>query len=131
MVSAPATVRFAESDGARWAGTRPAGAAIDVGAEDEVIGMDVTGRHGPARLTENGFGKRTPSARFRKTHRGPKGCQTIALTEAKGQLAGALVVREHEDLIFDLARGHGAAHRRRGDQPLRPRRPGREGHEHP
>jgi DNA gyrase subunit A len=28
------------------------------------------------------------------------GVKTIALTESKGALAGALVVREHEDLVF-------------------------------
>ncbi len=50
--------------------------------------------------TENGFGKRTLVREYRKTHRGAKGVKTIALTEAKGVLAGAFVVREHHDLVF-------------------------------
>ena len=36
----------------------------------------------------------------RKTSRGAKGVRTIRLTEAKGGLAGALVVREHQELVF-------------------------------
>ena len=32
--------------------------------------------------------------------RGTKGVQTIKLTEKKGGLAGAMIVREHQDLLF-------------------------------
>ena len=38
-------------------------------------------------------------AEYRKT-RGAKGVKTIKLTESKGGLAGALVVREHQELVF-------------------------------
>jgi len=51
-------------------------------------------------VTENGFGKRTSIAEYRKTKRGAMGVGTIKLTDAKGALAGALVVREHEELVF-------------------------------
>ena len=51
-------------------------------------------------VTENGFGKRTSIAEYRKTNRGAMGVGTIKLTDAKGALAGALVVREHEELVF-------------------------------
>src|SRR5213078_1954704 len=51
-------------------------------------------------VTENGYGKRTSIAEYRKTNRGTKGVGTIKLTERKGALAGALVVREHEELVF-------------------------------
>ncbi|MGI8728738.1 MAG: DNA gyrase subunit A, partial [Solirubrobacteraceae bacterium] len=51
-------------------------------------------------VTENGFGKRTSIAEYRKTKRGAMGVGTINLTDAKGALAGALVVREHEELVF-------------------------------
>ena len=37
---------------------------------------------------------------YRKTNRGAKGVKTIQQTEAKGRLAGALVVREHHQLVF-------------------------------
>ena len=51
-------------------------------------------------VTENGFGKRTPVADYRKTSRGAKGVKTIQQTEAKGALAAALVVRDHHQLVF-------------------------------
>jgi DNA gyrase subunit A len=51
-------------------------------------------------VTDNGYGKRTSVAEYRKTNRGTKGVGTIKLTERKGALAGALVVREHEELVF-------------------------------
>ena len=51
-------------------------------------------------VTENGYGKRTQISQYRKTNRGAKGVKTIGLTEKKGGLAGALVVREHQELVF-------------------------------
>ena len=51
-------------------------------------------------VTEGGYGKRTSVDEYRLTSRGAKGVKTITFTEAKGLLAGALVVREHEELVF-------------------------------
>ncbi|MGI8558796.1 MAG: DNA gyrase subunit A [Solirubrobacteraceae bacterium] len=51
-------------------------------------------------VTENGYGKRTALADYPRKGRGTMGVKTIALTESKGALAGALVVREHEELVF-------------------------------
>ncbi len=51
-------------------------------------------------VTENGYGKRTPIADYPVKGRGTMGVKTIALTENKGALAGALVVREHQELVF-------------------------------
>jgi DNA gyrase subunit A len=51
-------------------------------------------------VTENGYGKRTRIDQYRKTSRGAKGVKTIGLTESKGALGGALVVREHQELVF-------------------------------
>ena len=45
-------------------------------------------------VTENGYGKRTRIDEYRLTGRGGLGVKTITLTEARGQLVGALVVRE-------------------------------------
>jgi DNA gyrase subunit A len=45
-------------------------------------------------VTENGYGKRTPIGDYRLTGRGGLGVKTVKLTEAKGQLAGARIVRE-------------------------------------
>ena len=51
-------------------------------------------------VTENGFGKRTPIADYPVKGRGTKGVKTIQLTDRKGALAGALIVREHQELVF-------------------------------
>ncbi len=51
-------------------------------------------------VTENGYGKRTPIPDYPVKGRGTMGVKTITLTENKGQLAGALVVREHQELVF-------------------------------
>jgi DNA gyrase subunit A len=101
MVSkAGLTVRFAESD-ARSMGRDTTGVrGMDVG-KGEVIAMDVARDDMDLLVvTENGYGKRTQIAQYRKTNRGAKGVKTIKLTEQKGSLAGALVVREHQELVF-------------------------------
>ena len=51
-------------------------------------------------MTESGYGKRTSIDEYRLTSRGAKGVKTITFTETKGLLSGALVVREHQDLVF-------------------------------
>jgi DNA gyrase subunit A len=51
-------------------------------------------------VTENGYGKRTPIPDYPVKGRGTMGVKTISLTENKGALAGALVVREHQELVF-------------------------------
>jgi DNA gyrase subunit A len=51
-------------------------------------------------VTENGYGKRTPIDEYPVKGRGTMGVKTITLTENKGALAGALVVREHQELVF-------------------------------
>src|SRR5688500_14577901 len=45
-------------------------------------------------VTENGYGKRTRIADYRQTGRGGLGVKTVQLTEARGQLVGARVVRD-------------------------------------
>src|SRR5215216_2968436 len=96
------TARFRESD--VRAQLRPASGVrgMDVSGEDNyVLAMDVA-RPGQDLLvvTENGYGKRTAIDEYRLTSRGAKGVKTITFAEAKGLLAGALVVREHQDLVF-------------------------------
>ncbi len=102
MVSrAGLAVRFAESD-ARAMGRDTSGVrGMDVGGGGEVIAMDVA-RDDQELLvvTTNGYGKRTRIDQYRKTSRGAKGVMTIKLTENKGALGGALVVREHQELVF-------------------------------
>src|SRR3954470_17620666 len=103
MVShAGLAVRFRESD-ARAMGRDTSGVrGMDVSDKDNyVLAMDVA-QPGQDLLvvTEGGYGKRTSVDEYRLTSRGAKGVKTITFTEAKGLLAGALVVREHEELVF-------------------------------
>jgi DNA gyrase subunit A len=102
MVSrAGLAVRFAEGD-ARAMGRDTSGVrGMDVGGDGEVIAMDVARDDMDLLvITENGYGKRTLISQYRKTNRGAKGVKTIGLTETKGGLAGALVVRPHQELVF-------------------------------
>ncbi|MFT4034057.1 MAG: DNA gyrase subunit A [Patulibacter sp.] len=75
---------------------------MDISAKDDgVLAMDVARDDDDLLVvTENGYGKRTGIDQYRKTNRGTKGVGTIKLTDAKGALAGALVVREHDGLVF-------------------------------
>jgi DNA gyrase subunit A len=75
---------------------------MNVGQKDNsVLAMDVA-RDDQELLvvTENGYGKRTPIPDYPVKGRGTMGVKTITLTENKGRLAGALVVREHQELVF-------------------------------
>ena len=45
-------------------------------------------------MTENGFGKRTRVSEYPRKGRGGMGVQTVKLTEARGKLVGARVVRD-------------------------------------
>jgi DNA gyrase subunit A len=51
-------------------------------------------------VTENGYGKRTPVSEYPVKGRGTKGVLTARLTERKGGLTGALIVGEHQELLF-------------------------------
>jgi DNA gyrase subunit A len=51
-------------------------------------------------VTENGYGKRTDLEEYPVKGRGTMGVKTITLTEKKGGLAGAMIVREHHELVF-------------------------------
>ena len=63
--------------------------------DDEVIAVTIA--HNDADLlvvTENGYGKRTRVDEYPVKGRGGLGIKTVQLTESKGQLAGARVVRD-------------------------------------
>jgi DNA gyrase subunit A len=95
-------VRFHESD-VRAMGRDTAGVrGMNVSQKgNSVLAMDVARDDQDLLVvTENGYGKRTNVSEYRKTKRGAMGVKTITLTDRKGGLAGALVVREHEELVF-------------------------------
>jgi DNA gyrase subunit A len=103
MVSrAGLTVRFSEADVRSMKGRDTSGVrGMDVGPKGEVIAMDIA-RDDQYLLvvTNSGYGKRTIVADYRKTSRGAKGVKTITQVENKGSLSGALVVKDHHQLVF-------------------------------
>jgi DNA gyrase subunit A len=56
-------------------------------------------------ITSNGFGKRTSAGLYPLHKRGGKGVRTIKLTETKGELAGARIVRDNQELFVVSAEG--------------------------
>ncbi len=104
-------VRFAES-AARSMGRVASGVKgmnvagkVD-GEQNRVLAMDVARDDTELFVvTENGYGKRTSIAEYPVKGRGGKGVLTAKLTEKKGGLAGAMVVREHQDLLFISQQG--------------------------
>ena len=82
-----------DTTGVRGMNVSPKGNAVlamDVARDDQELLI----------VTEHGYGKRTPIPDYPVKGRGTMGVKTITLTEDKGQLAGALVVREHQELVF-------------------------------
>ena len=88
-------IRFKESNvrpmgratsGVKGMGLRKEDEVISAGIADDELDMLV--------VTVNGYGKRTRIADYPTKGRGGLGVKTVQLTEARGQLAGALPVRE-------------------------------------
>ncbi len=76
------------------------------GAPNRVLAMDVARDDTEVFVvTENGYGKRTAVAEYPIKGRGTKGVLTAKLTEKKGGLAGAMIVREHQELVFISVNG--------------------------
>ncbi len=107
MVSKSAhAVRFSEGEarpmGRDTSGVKGMNVSAKVGGEaNRVLAMDVARDDTELFVvTENGYGKRTSIAEYPRKGRGTKGVQTAKLTEKKGGLAGALIVREHQELLF-------------------------------
>jgi DNA gyrase subunit A len=88
-------IRYHESE-ARAMGRATGGVrGMKLRAGDEVISASLA--HNDADLlvvTENGYGKRTRIDEYPIKGRGGLGVKTVQLTEARGKLAGALVVRD-------------------------------------
>jgi DNA gyrase subunit A len=93
-------------------GARPMGRAtggvqgMRLRKDDEVIGVAIAENDADLLVvTENGYGKRTPIREYPTKGRGGLGVKTVQLTEAKGQLAGARVVREGHQVMLISTQG--------------------------
>jgi DNA gyrase subunit A len=94
-------IRFNESkvrpmgratSGVKGMGLRKGDEVISAGIADDELDMLV--------VTEQGYGKRTRLTDYPVKGRGGLGVKTVQLTEARGQLAGALPVREGYQLML-------------------------------
>jgi DNA gyrase subunit A len=94
-------IRFNEKD-ARPMGRATSGVVgMRLRKDDEVIAASLAKDDWDLLVvTENGYGKRTRIDEYPVKGRGGLGVKTVQLTEARGQLAGALVVREGYQLML-------------------------------
>jgi DNA gyrase subunit A len=88
-------IRFAEKD-VRAMGRDASGVqGMKLRSGDEVISVAIAADDADLLvITENGYGKRTRVSEYPKKGRGGMGVKTVQLTEARGHLAGARVVRD-------------------------------------
>jgi len=88
-------IRFNEQE-ARAMGRDASGVqGMRMRGDDEVISINIAQDDSDLLVvTENGYGKRTRVADYPRKGRGGMGVKTIQLTESKGTLAGARVVRD-------------------------------------
>ena len=88
-------IRFTESD-VRAMGRDASGVqGMRLRGDDEVISVAIAADDADLLVvTENGYGKRTRVADYPKKGRGGMGVKTVQLTEARGHLAGARVVKD-------------------------------------
>src|SRR5918999_1642178 len=94
-------VRFSESH-VRPMGRQTSGVtAMRLRREDQVLAMEVVRSNADLLVvTDAGYGKRTPLEQYTRKGRGIQGVKTAELTEARGFLAGALVVQDEDDIFL-------------------------------
>ena len=103
------SIRFRADDEA----LRPMGRAtsgvmgIRLRGDDELLSMVVANDDDAALMvvTDGGFGKRTRLSEYKQQGRGGSGVLTAAIAEKRGQLVGALVVRETDEVFAVTSSG--------------------------
>lgn len=95
-------IRFSEKDCRPMGRTTQGVIGMRLDKGDEVLSMVVVRDLNSDLfiLTDNGFGKRTVVTEFSRIHRGGKGVRAIIVTEKKGKIAGAGILREDYDVII-------------------------------
>jgi len=102
------SIRFTASDAAM----RPMGRATSgvIGmhfrGDDSLLSASVVGEQGYVFVvTEGGYAKRTSVDQYRLQNRGGLGIKVAKLSETRGDLAGALIVDEDDEVLVVLASG--------------------------
>lgn len=95
------SIRFYEEDVRPMGRTATGVRAIRLSNTDIVIDMEVVKPDAKLLVvSENGYGKRTPLKEYRQQTRGGKGIITYNLNSKTGQLIGAIVVEDTDDLMI-------------------------------
>ncbi|MDY0075395.1 MAG: DNA gyrase subunit A [Acholeplasmataceae bacterium] len=100
-------IRFDENDARAMGRTTSGVRGMDLKELDEVVGAAMISNDQEEILviTENGFGKRTSVAEYRKQIRGGKGVKTLNVTEKNGRLSTLRAVSDDQDLIVVSDKG--------------------------
>ncbi len=100
-------IRFDENDARAMGRTTSGVRGMDIGKNDEVVGVAIVSNDQEEILviTENGFGKRTVVEEYRKQIRGGKGVKTLNVTEKNGRLSTLRTVNDDLDLIVVSDKG--------------------------
>jgi DNA gyrase subunit A len=95
------SIRFSEEDVRAMGRTATGVRAIKLSPNDYVVEMDIVTETGKVLVvSENGYGKRTPLSEYRQQTRGGKGIITYNLNSKTGNLIGAKVVEDTDDLMI-------------------------------
>ena len=110
LVSAQAqSIRFqADDEALRSMGRATSGVmGIRLRGEDRLLAMVVANDLEAALMvvTDGGFGKRTSLADYKRQNRGGSGVLTAAIAEKRGQLVGALIVRDGDEVFAVTSSG--------------------------
>lgn len=100
-------IRFSETDCRPMGRTAQGVTGMKLAKGDEILTMAVVRDLNSDLfiLTDNGYGKRTPVSDFSRIHRGGKGVRAIIITEKKGKIAGAGILREDYDVMIMSTNG--------------------------
>jgi len=100
-------IRFSEADCRPMGRTAQGVIGMKLTKGDEVLTMAVVRDFNSDLfiLTDNGYGKRTPVSEFSRIKRGGKGVRAIIITEKKGKIAGAGILREDYDVMIMSTNG--------------------------
>ncbi len=99
-------IRFAEKQARSMGRTAHGVKGIKLGKDDNLIGMEIVDpRATILTVTENGYGKRTETDRYRSQKRGGKGLINIKTTQRNGKVVGIIQVVDEDEIMILTNRG--------------------------
>ncbi len=100
------SIRFHESDIREMGRVASGNIGIRLEPEDRVVGMEVLDEGLTIlTVTENGYGKRTPTSEYRRQARGGKGILTIKTSERNGPVVYTCQVTDSDQLMIITEKG--------------------------